>query len=116
MAKYQIWDKISDVYTPSGDKFTADEWASRHAWIKIPGAKMIISGGFINGGCALEFDSTKQQYAQMGAVFTDSMSDQQVLDTMEAFENQMASSAVPSVEERTAAALEAIALASLPDV
>ena len=50
MARYQIWNKTDPVITPSGAQFTAQAWADRFAWVKLPGAKMIISGGLINGG------------------------------------------------------------------
>lgn len=52
MAKYQIWNKTDSIITPSGAQFTAEEWANRFPWVKLPGVKMIISGGPINGGCA----------------------------------------------------------------
>ena len=43
MARYQIWNKTDTIYTPSGAKFTAEEWAARYPWVNIPGAKMIIT-------------------------------------------------------------------------
>lgn len=115
MARYQLWDKVSDIYTPSGAHFTAEEWAGRYSWIKIPGAKMIITAPPINGGAALEWNSTVEQYKRMGADITEGMSDDEILAAIEYFEDNPPVSDEPSIEERTAAALEFIALASLPD-
>ena len=113
MARYQIWNMQDDIYTPSGAHFTAAEWAARYPWVGIPGAKMIITAGIINGGCALEFESTKEAYIRRGADITAGMSDEDVLAAMEALEDKPAPG--PSAEERTAAALEFLAMSSLPD-
>lgn len=113
--RYQIWNKTDDIITPSGAQFTAIEWANRYPWTKLPEAKMIITAGFINGGCALEFESTKAQYKKMGAAITDAMTEDEVLAAIEEFEDNPPSSNEPSVEERTAAALEFLAMNSLPD-
>lgn len=115
MSRYKIWDKKSDIYTPSGAHFTAQEWASRYPWINIPGAKMIITDGIINGGAAMEFTATVEHYKNMGADILDGMSDDEILDAIEGFEMNPPGAYEPSVEERTAAALEFIAMNSLPD-
>lgn len=113
--RYQIWDKVSDIYTPSGHKFTADEWKAQNLWINLPGAKMIITTGNINGATAMEFGATVENYKRMGAKITDNMTDEEILAVIEEFENNPPGSGEPSVEERTAAALEFLALTSLPD-
>lgn len=115
MSRYQIWDKQTDVYTPSNEHFSPQEWADRYPWVKIPGAKMIITAGLINGGAAMEFEQTKAFYRQQGADITDSMTDDEVLTAIEDFEDNPPGSNEPSVEERTAAALEFLAMTSLPD-
>lgn len=114
MARYQIWDGKSDVYTPSGEKFTPAEWAAKYPWVNIPGAKMIITAGLINGGAAMEFNATRDAYKRMGVNITDGMTADEVLAAIEAFEDNPPSGE-PSVEERTAAALEFLAMNSLPD-
>lgn len=115
MARYQIWDKATDIYTPSGDRFTAQQWLERYAWAAAPGAKMIITTGIINGGCAMEFGATKEVYRRQGAAITDDMTDEEVLAAIEDFEDNPPGADEPSVEERTAAALEFLAMNSLPD-
>lgn len=112
--RYQIWNKTDDIITPSGAQFTATEWANRYPWAKLPGVKMIITSGPINGGCALEYTATVAQYKKMGASITDAMTDEEVLTAIEDFEDTPPDPG-PSVEERTAAALEFLAMNSLPD-
>lgn len=114
MAKYQIWDRTSDIFTPSGHRFTPTEWVSQFQWLNAPGAKMIISAGVINGGCALEFDSYVENAKKRGAPITGDMTDEEVLAAIEAFEDAPPDYS-PTVEERTAAALEFLAMNSLPD-
>lgn len=112
MSRYKIWDKQENIYTPRGEMLTAAQWLERYAWANAPGAKMVISGGVINGGCALEFEAMKQQYARMGCTFTEGMTDAEVLAAIEAFEDAPVEVGV-SAEERIAAALEYQNLASL---
>lgn len=115
MKRYQIWNKTDDIITPSGAQFTATEWANKFPWAKVPGVKMIISTPPINGGCALEYTATVDQYKKMGAAITDGMTGEEVLAAIEDFEDNPPGANEPSVEERTAAALEFLAMNSLPD-
>lgn len=114
MARYQIWNKTDDIITPSGAQFTAAEWADRYPWAKLPGVKMVISTPPINGGCAMEYSAMVAHYKKSGAEITDNMSDAEVLAAIEDFEDNPPDPG-PSVEERTAAALEFLAMNSLPD-
>ena len=115
MNKYQIWDKQSNIYTPSGKMFTPAQWISMYEWINMPGAVAVISTGRINGKFSGELNEMKEMYEQQGCVFTDGMSNQEILDAIEAFEDQRAADAkaaaeeaanTPSAEERLAAAVE----------
>ena len=112
--QYQIWNKLDDIITPSGAQFTAQEWADRYPWAKLPGVKMVITAPPINGGCAMEYSATVAHYKKAGAAITDGMTDQEVLAAIEDFEDNPPDPG-PSVEERTVAALEFLALNSLPD-
>ena len=113
--KYQIWDKISDIYTPVGEKLTADQWIARYGWIQAPGAVPVVAAGLINGALIDELGQMKKRYEQQGATFDSSLSGQDLLDAIEAFEDEQAanakaaaeeSAATPSAEERLAAAVE----------
>lgn len=113
--RYAIWDKTSNIYTLVGEELTPEQWLARYPWARNPNIKMIIGGGAINGTVAMEFDSTVEHYKKAGAPITDGMTDAEILAAIEDFEDNPPVSDEPTVEERTAAALEFIALSSMPD-
>ena len=117
MAKrYTIWDKVSDIYTPVGEKLTAEQWIARYGWINAPGAVPIVAAGLINGALIDELNQMKARCEQMGATFEEELSNEQLLDAIEAWEDERASTPVeqePTTEERIAAALEYQNLLSL---
>lgn len=113
--KYIIWNKIDDVYTPSGNIYTADEWKDLYKWTKRPEVKVVMAGGVINGALIAEYDSFKQRYIDDGAAINDSMTDEEVLAACEAWDNRVIEK-TPSAEERIAAALEYQNLTSMEDV
>lgn len=110
MAKYQIWDKQSNVYTPIGENLTPEMWIARYGWIANPVAIPVVAGGVINGAFIGELNEMKALYERMGAVFTEGISNEELLAEIEAFEDALsAPSTAPTAEERTATALEEIA-------
>lgn len=116
--RYQIWDEVSHVITPSGEVFTADEWMVRYPMAALPEIKLVIAGGTINGAFCGEFSSMVDMYEKMGCDFSNCVEDQDYLDAIEAFEdyvNTPVESNEPTVEERIAAALEAQVMLALPD-
>lgn len=115
MARYQIWNKTDNIITPSGHQFTAQEWADRYPWCKLPGVKMIITAPPINGGAAMEYAATVAHYKKAGAAITDGMTDEEVLAAIESFEDDPPGSNEPGPEERIAAALEAQVMLSEPE-
>lgn len=115
MAKhYQIWDKVSDIYTPIGEKVSPQEWISRYGWINAPGAVPVISAGIINGAYSGELGQMKSSCEAMGATFDEDLSNEEILEAIEEFENTRNTSSSPATaEERIAAALEYQNLLSL---
>lgn len=117
MAKrYAIWDKVSDIYTPVGEKLTAEQWIARYGWINAAGAVPVVAAGIINGALIDELNRMKARCEQMGATFDEGLNNQQLLDAIETFEDEQDSKPVetePSAEERIAAALEYQNLLSL---
>lgn len=111
MAKYQIWDKQSTVITPSGEVFTPEQWIFKHPMAGIEGIKTVLGGGVINGAYFGELTSMVEIYSKEGCDFSNCESDQDYLDTIEAFEDQMNSIENDSVstEELTATSLASIA-------
>lgn len=126
MARYQIWDKVSRVITPSGEVFTAEQWADRYPMSKIDGIELVIAGGTINGAFCNEYTSMCEIYdSQMktsgieeySGGIPEGLTERETLDLIEAFEdarNMPVDTVTP--EERIAAALEAQVMMSLPDV
>lgn len=114
MARYQIWNHTDSIITPSGAQFSAREWEERYPWCKMPGVKMVISTGPVNGGCALVFDDLVERARKTGVTLEDGMTDAEILAAIEDFEDNPPDPG-PTVEERTAAALEFLAMNSLPD-
>lgn len=103
--KYIIWDKESNVYTPSGEEFTAEQWKEKYKWAKIPAAKCVMAGGIFNGGFMAEFEQFRDFYIKQGAPITDDMTDTEVLNAAEAWDDRPIEGEA-TAEERIAAALE----------
>lgn len=115
MARYAIWDKQSNIYTPVGEVLTAAQWLARYGWANHPAAKPVVAGGLVNGAFMGELSEMKEMYAKRGADFSACTTDEEILAVIEDFEDNPPGSGEPSVEERTAAALEFLAMNSLPD-
>ena len=117
MNKYQIWNKIDTIYTPSGKSFTPNEWIQMYQWINSQNAVPIISAGIINGSFIGELSDLQRIYEGMGADFSSCVTDEDKLSVIEAFEDAMNQApSTPSAEERIASALEYQNLMSMPDV
>lgn len=117
MKRYAIWNKKDTIYTPSGAKFTAEEWITRHPIAENPDIIIICSAGTYNGAFFGTLGQLKDMCEAEGCDFSDCESNEAILNKIEAFmdEQQAKVKDEPSVEERTAAALEFIAMSSLPD-
>lgn len=115
MAKYALWNKTDDIYTPVGEKLTAQQWISRYGWAAHPAAKPVVAGGLINGAFMGELSQMKEMYERSGADFSEAATDEEILAVIENFEDNPPVDDTPSTEERTAAALEFLAMNSLPD-
>ena len=115
--RYQIWDKQSDVITPIGEVLTPEQWMDRYPMARIPSIDLVISGGTINGAFCSEYTSFKDLYEDQGAEFPEGATQREVLDIIEQFEDDRRAKAEAyiSPEERTAAALETIAIIQMPD-
>ena len=95
--------------------FTPAQWISMYEWINMPGAVPVISTGRINGKFSGELNEMKERYEARGYIFTEDMTNEQILEAMEAFDEAQAeaakqaaeeAAATPSAEERLAAAME----------
>ena len=115
--RYAIWDKTSDVITPIGEVFTAEQWKERYPVARLDRITVVCAAGEINGAFFGTLGNMVQMYADQGADFSEAVTDEEKLAVIEVFENDRnsAANAAPTAEERTAAALEFIAMSSLPD-
>ena len=108
MAKrYAIWDKQTTIITPIYEVLTPEQWIERYPVAGVPSITVVCSAGEINGGFFGTLRQMIQMYEGMGCDFSKCYTDEDVLDTIEAFEDEMnAPSKEPTAEERIAAALE----------
>lgn len=114
--RYAIWDKQSNIITPIGEILSADQWKERYPVAGIDSITVVCSAGEINGGFFGTLGQMVQMYEAQGADFSECVTDEDKLDVIEAFEDLLNTpSTNPTTEERTAAALEFLALSSLPD-
>ena len=92
MSKYIIWDKLSDIYWTVRNyhtgktQNTAEDIFEAFPWARQPEAKVIISGGAVNGAVFEDFGERVNFYRSQGVEITDGMSDRVVLDAMEAYD------------------------------
>ena len=105
MSRYAIWNKKDNIYTPSGAKFTAEEWIIQYPIAEIESVKIVCGGGVVNGAFFGVLSEMIEMYTKIGCDFSTCVSDQDYLDKIEEIEEEMNKpSDIPSTEERTAAA------------
>lgn len=114
--RYQIWDKTSNIYTPVGEELTPEVWKSRYKWINNPITVPVVASGIFNGAFCGELSQMKAMCENQGAVFEEGLSNEELLQAIENFEDYLNTpSEEVSTDERIAAALEAQVMMSLPD-
>ena len=88
--RYVIWDEVSDVYTPSGEVFTAEMWMNRYPIAKLASEYLVISGASYNGGFCMVYSDMVDIYEKMGCDFSECGTDMQAhLDAIEAYEDEI---------------------------
>lgn len=116
LRKYKIWDKQENVFTYIGENLTPEQWIDRYPVINVPGVVPVVAAGDINGGFFGTLRDMKRNAETAGAVFSEELTDEELLEAIEDFEDELNTpDLTPSAEERTAAALEFLAMSSLPD-
>ena len=110
MAKrYAIWDKQSPVITPVGEILTAEQWIARRPVMGLDSIVAIVAAGEVNGALASTLGQMRQMAEANGCDFSDCTTNEEVLQRIEDFEDEMnapAENTEPTAEERIAAALE----------
>lgn len=103
--RYVVWDKVSSVICPSGEIFTPAEWIKRYPVANV--LKIVCAGGDVNGAYFGVFSQMVNDAESRGCDFSECETDQDYLDAIEAFEDELnALAGEPSAEERIASALE----------
>lgn len=116
MKRYAIWDKASPVIVPTGKVFTADQWKEKYPVAALDSITVVCAAGEVNGGFFGTLGQMVQMYEAQGADFSACATEEEKLTVIEDFEDALnAPSDEPTTDERTAAALEFIAMSSLPD-
>lgn len=87
VAKYVIWDKVSDVITPIGEVLTAEQWIDRYPVARA--LPTVCAGGTINGAFFGVYSQMIEMYEKLGCDFSECTTEQEHLDTIEAFEDAM---------------------------
>lgn len=106
MSKYKFWNKQDPICFLTGRMLTAEQFIADKPVFGLDSIKVVVNGEGLNGAFIQEFSSLKATYAQAGCSF-EGLTDEEALDAIEAFENQLNELAQePTAEERIAAALE----------
>lgn len=116
LKRYAIWNKEDSIITPIGEVLTAEQWIERYPIAGVPSITVVCGAGEINGAFFGTLGQMVQMWESQGYDFSSCTTDEEKLEMIEAIEDEMnIPSTEPTTEERTAAALEFIAMSSLPD-
>ncbi|HWP52010.1 MAG TPA: hypothetical protein VN626_09985 [Clostridia bacterium] len=111
--RYKIWDKTSPVMTPAKRVITAEEWLNQYSFfIARPDAVMVLANKEYDGAMCESLQFLKERCEDMGAQFAENLSNQELLDAIEQFENDLAAAQQAAAEEAAAKEAE-YAVASL---
>lgn len=111
MKRFAIWDKKSDVITPVGEIFTAEEWMVRYPVARLDSITVICAAGEINGGIFDTLGQMVMRYEDEGCDFTGCDTPEEKLAVIEAFEDEC----FAKQQEAAAAAHEAEANKAMND-
>jgi hypothetical protein len=76
---FQLWNRTDYLYPPGGGKMTPEQAFAQWPWAENPAAKVIITTGAINCGVFMEFEATRDLYAQQGMAIPDDATDEEIV-------------------------------------
>ena len=114
MSRYVIWDKQSDVITPNGKIFKAQEWKEKYPIANLSNVDIVCSGGVFNGAIFGVYQDMVDRYADK-CDFSECVTKQDFLDKIEEFQSQQESQTITSDQTRIADALEDLVVLNMPD-
>ncbi|HWP50091.1 MAG TPA: hypothetical protein VN626_00205 [Clostridia bacterium] len=101
--RYKIWDRTSPVMTPAKKVFTSEEWLNQYTFfIERPEAVMVLANRDYDGAMCESLQFLKERCEEMGAQFAENLSNQELLDAIEQFENDLAAAQQATAEEAAA--------------
>ena len=114
MNKYAIWNKTDSIITPIGEVISAEKWIEKHPVAGLSNITVVCAAGEINGAFFGTLGQMVMRYTNDGCDFSACTTDEEKIAAINAFETAKAEAAAaaaaePTAEERTAAALEAMA-------
>lgn len=116
LKRYAIWNKEDSIITPIGEVLSPEKWIERYPVAGVPTITVVCAAGEINGAFFGTLGQMVRMWESQGYDFSSCTTDEEKLEMIEAIEDEMNTpSTEPTTEERTAAALEFIAMSSLPD-
>lgn len=113
LKRYAIWNKEDSIITPIGEVLSPEKWIERYPVAGVPTITVICAAGEINGAFFGTLGQMVNMWESQGYDFSSCTTDEEKLEMIEAIEDEINTpSTEPTTEERTAAALEAIASGS----
>lgn len=111
MKRYAIWDKKTQIITPIYEILTPEQWMERYPVAALNNIVVVCSAGEVNGGFFGTLGQMKHMYENQGCDFSTCKTNEEILETIEAFEDKMNTpdEASASNEELTATSLASIA-------
>lgn len=114
MKKYAIWDKKSDIITPNGKVYTAEEWKEKYPAAKLDSVTVICGAGEINGAYFSTLGQKVAEYERYGCDFSECKTSKEKLAVIEAYDEAREAEANAAARESEAnASLTADSLASI---
>lgn len=115
MKRYAIWNKTDPIITPIGEVLTAEQWIERYPVAGVQTVTVVCASGEINGGFFGTLGQMVSMYEKEGCVFDDTMTAEEKLAVIEAFEdareeeNRASAMKQAQTEEMNAMSLASIA-------
>ena len=111
MRKYAIWNKCDDICTATGNVYTAEQWKEKHPIAKRADVIIVCAAGTVNGMIFGILSQMQQEREALGADFSKCKTDDEILEAIEIFDEEMNTQQDCEVsnEELTATSLASIA-------
>ena len=118
MKRYAIWNKTDPIITPIGEVLTAEQWIDRYPVAGVPTITIVCGGGEVNGSFFGTLGQMVDMYEKEGCAFDDTMTAEEKLAAIEAFEDEREATEKAKAQEKAEAdaanaEMNAMSLASI---